>query len=58
MNLIWLLRAKTWVQNPPSPKRIKLVFGVIGLCLVLFGIEYYWGWPEWLTADNPRRIPR
>ncbi|MGB3279935.1 MAG: hypothetical protein WBA92_12145 [Pseudorhodobacter sp.] len=53
MNYLWLLRMSKWVRNPPSPTRVKLVLGVILICLLVFGIEYFFGWPEALTL-NPR----
>jgi hypothetical protein len=34
--------------------RVILGAVVIAICLVLFGIERIWGWPEWLT---PNRVP-
>ncbi|MES2541118.1 MAG: hypothetical protein V4720_02525 [Pseudomonadota bacterium] len=55
--LNWLLRAKRWAQNPPSEGRVKLVFGVVALCLVLVGIEYFVGWPDWMTVDSLRQKP-
>ena len=55
--LAWLLRAKRWAQNPPSEGRVKLVFGVVALCLVLVGIEYIVGWPDWMTVDSLRQKP-
>ncbi|MDF0603768.1 hypothetical protein P1J78_23920 [Psychromarinibacter sp. C21-152] len=61
MNPTWLLRAKRWVQNPPSWGRVKLVAGVIVLCLGLFAVERIWGWPDWLTPENarpPSRVAR
>ncbi|SPJ22844.1 hypothetical protein [Palleronia abyssalis] len=48
----WLLRAKRWAQNPPSWGQVKLVVGVIALCIVLFLVERYVGWPDWLTPDR------
>ena len=50
--LAWLMRAKRWAQNPPSADRVKLVFGVIAICLVIAGYEWAFGWPEWLTLDR------
>lgn len=53
----WFVMMKRWVQNPPSPAQIKLVFGIVVICLVLFAVEQFWGWPEWLTpasASSPR----
>jgi hypothetical protein len=55
--LHWLLRAKRWVQNPPSAGRVKLVFGVVAICLVIFGIERLFGWPEWMTVNSLRQKP-
>ncbi|MBS3981468.1 MAG: hypothetical protein KGZ77_16980 [Rhodobacteraceae bacterium] len=55
--LTWLLRAKRWAQNPPSEGRVKLVFGVVALCLVLVGIEVIVGWPDWMTVDSLRQKP-
>lgn len=60
MNMMWLIRAKRWVKNPPSPARIKLVFGVVLVCLVLVGIEKFIGVPEWMQLERTNRggIPR
>ncbi len=55
MNPRWLLRAKRWAQNPPSPDKIKFIVGIIVLCAVLFAIERIWGWPAWLTPNDLRR---
>lgn len=55
MNQIWLLRMSRWARNPPSAKQVKLVFGIIALALVIFGIEWMGWWPDWATAE---RIPR
>ncbi|MCU0827499.1 MAG: hypothetical protein MUE52_08835 [Tabrizicola sp.] len=53
MNVLnWLVRAKRWAQNPPSEGQVKLVFGVVAICLALAGYEYLFGWPEWLTPDR------
>ena len=57
MNMVrWLMRARLWVARPPSPARIKLVFGIIGVGLILAGIEWIWGWPDFLTVNPPQRI--
>jgi hypothetical protein len=45
-----------WARNPPSPARIKLVFAVVGLCLAIFAIETWIGWPDWMSLD-PERVP-
>jgi hypothetical protein len=53
MNILaWLVRAKGWARNPPSEGRVKLVFGVVALCLVIAGIEYFGLWPDWMTLDR------
>ncbi len=57
--MIWLLRMKRWVQHPPSPARIRLVFGVVAVCVVLVLIERYVGWPDWLSVnERSRRLPK
>lgn len=60
MTQLWLLRAVRWARNPPSAARVKLVLGVILACLILFGVEYFWGWPDALsvTTPLPRGTPR
>ena len=50
----WLLRMAMWARNPPSEARVKLVLGIILACLLLFGYERLFGWPEALT---PERLP-
>ena len=55
--LAWLMRAKRWAQKPPSPGRVKLVFGVLAICLAIAGVEWLFGWPEWLTVDSLRQKP-
>ena len=55
MNPIWLMRMSQWARNPPSAKRVKLVFGILAVAFVIFGIEWLGYWPEWATAD---RVPR
>jgi hypothetical protein len=54
MNPIWLLRMKRWVKHPPSPAKIKLVAAVLAICLMFWGIEQIWGWPDWLTVNRIR----
>lgn len=49
------MRAKRWAQNPPSAKRVMLVFGAILIALAILGLDYFGLWPEWAKAD---RIPR
>ena len=44
-----------WARHPPSWGRVKLVLGVVGLCLAVWGVELIWGWPEWLTVNGRGR---
>ncbi len=46
-----LLRAKRWAQNPPPWWRVKLVFGVIVLALVIAGVERLGIWPDWAAME-------
>ena len=57
--MIWLMRARRWLQNPPSMSRVVLVVAVIAICLALFAVERWIGLPDWMSA-NPRggRGPR
>ena len=55
MRIRWLLRAYRWVRNPPSPLKMKVVLGVIGVALLIGAIEHWIGWPEWLTPSNEFR---
>jgi hypothetical protein len=55
VNPNWLFRMSRWARNPPSAKRVKLVFGIIALAFVIWGIEWLGYWPDWATAE---RIPR
>ena len=48
----WLVRARRWAQNPPSAGQVKLVFGVIAACLLIAGLEWVFGWPDWLTLNR------
>ncbi|MGB8623360.1 MAG: hypothetical protein WCD16_11120 [Paracoccaceae bacterium] len=55
MNYRWLLRASRWARNPPSAGRVKLVLGIVALCLVLAALEHWVGWPDWLTTNGTGR---
>ncbi len=55
MNPRWLLKAKRWAQNPPSPAKIKFVATILVVCFLLFAVERIWGWPDWLTPNDLRR---
>ncbi len=55
MNPVWLMRMSKWARNPPSAKRVKLVFGIVVVAAIIWGIEWLGYWPEWATTE---RIPR
>jgi hypothetical protein len=55
LNLRQMLRMSRWARKPPSASRVKLVFAVVAIALILFGIERFIGWPDWLTLDNAPR---
>jgi len=55
MDLRHLLRMSKWARNPPSAKRVKLVIGIVVICLILFAIERWIGVPEWLQMERMRR---
>lgn len=50
--LLWLARAKRWAQRPPSEGRVKLVLGVVALCIAIASVEWFFGWPDWLTPNR------
>ena len=54
-NFRGFLRMAKWARNPPGEGRVRLVLGVIAICLALFAVERLVGWPEWLT---PNDVPR
>jgi len=53
-NLTWLIRASRWVRNPPGPRRIKLVFGIIAAGLAMLALEKLGWWPDWATLERGR----
>lgn len=52
MKLVWLLRMSKWARHPASAARVRLVFTVVAICLVLWGIEQLWGWPDFLRVNG------
>ena len=55
--MIWFVRMSRWARNPPSARRVVFVLGVVGICLALFAVERFVGWPEALTLDRVHRAP-
>ena len=48
----WMLRAVKWARNPPSPKKVKFVFGIIAICVLFYLVERYIGLPDWMSIDS------
>jgi len=55
MNPRWLLRMAKLAHRPPGEKRVLLVLGIVVLCVAVFAVERYVGWPEWMTTEPARR---
>ncbi|PIE13783.1 MAG: hypothetical protein CSA70_03440 [Rhodobacterales bacterium] len=51
MNPLHFLRMARWARHPPSAWRVRLVLGVVAVCLLLVAIERFVGVPDWLTLD-------
>lgn len=51
-----LLRMKRLAQNPPSMTKVWIVLGAVVLCLILFAIERWIGWPEGLSTGRTRPL--
>lgn len=51
-NMRHAFRMAKWSRRPPSEKQVKLFLGVIAICLLLFGLERIFGWPDFLTMAN------
>jgi len=54
MNPRFFLKMARIARHPPSKKTILLWIAVVGIALVLFGIERLIGWPDWLTVNSHR----
>jgi hypothetical protein len=54
MNPRFFLKMARIARHPPSKKTILSWISVVGIALVLFGIERLIGWPDWLTVNSHR----
>lgn len=54
MSPLWLVRMARWVRNPPGPRKVTLVLAVVAICLLIYAVERWIGWPEALTGDRLR----
>ena len=55
-----LMRMARWARHPPGEKRVRLVLAVIVLALAIWGLEQFFGTPEWMQMERGTsgRIPR
>lgn len=53
--MMWLMRLSRLARRPPSGNQLKIIIAIAALCLVFYGIEQIWGWPEWLKVERARR---
>lgn len=53
----WLFRMSKWARNPPSEKRVMLVLAVIAICVAIYAVERWIGWPDWMTVEGNSRFP-
>ena len=54
------MRMARWARHPPGEKRVRLVLAVIVLALAIWGLEQFFGTPEWMQMERGTsgRIPR
>ena len=50
------IRMWRWARNPPSKQQRMIVLVVMAVALLLAGIEFFFGWPDWLTVNRPPRV--
>ena len=61
MNWMQLLRMARWARNPPSEARVKLLLGLVAICLGIYAVERWIGWPGWMTLEAvgvPNKVAR
>ena len=58
MRLIWFLRMANWARNPPSARRVVLVFAVVAICLLLAGVEWFGLLPDGFGLRPSGGLPR
>ena len=54
MNWLSLLRMARCARNPPSAARVRLVLAILAICLFVFAIETWIGWPDWMSLEAER----
>ncbi|MDH5530899.1 MAG: hypothetical protein OEY05_12765 [Paracoccaceae bacterium] len=58
MRITHLLRMAKWARNPPSTRRVILVFSVVAICLVLAGGEWLGLFPDGFGLTTGRQTPK
>lgn len=56
MNPRHFLKMAQWVRNPPSRQRQIIVAVVIGLCVLIYGMEQLFGLDELLPEPNNPKV--
>ena len=46
------LRMARWARHPPSTRRVVIFLTVLAVCLMLFAVERFIGWPDWLKLER------
>ncbi|OUS21877.1 hypothetical protein DI396_04990 [Litorivita pollutaquae] len=55
MNPRHLLRMAKWARKPPSMRQVKIGVSILLICMMIFAVEYFIGWPDALTME---RVPK
>lgn len=50
------LRMSKWARNPPSRKRVILVFSVVAFCFAIYATEKWIGWPDSMSQERNMKI--
>ncbi|MEZ5779640.1 MAG: hypothetical protein R3E44_14890 [Paracoccaceae bacterium] len=58
MNPRHLLRMARLARNPPSLRRVVLVFSVVAACLAVFGLEWFGVLPDGFGLSPGRQMPK
>lgn len=58
MNLNWFLRMARWARKPPSMLQVKIVFTVVAIAAVIYGLDHFGLWPDWARVERAPRFPK
>jgi hypothetical protein len=53
---MWFIRMAKWARNPPSMQQVKWGAWILLAAILLFGYNYYFGWPDWLKVNGKPHI--